>query len=240
MTHIPSQRVVQAVPPGTDGALAHYRLNGSLVNLGSAGSANLTVGAGTEQYVPGPYPGTQAALIDGATDLKTAGAVAALKLLGALTVDAMVYLFGTSDTSFFGLIQYRNTGANADFAYLLELQSGTPNQAFFSWADSPGSRQNVTSTEVLFPWGRWVHLAMTRPTAGTSGKFFIDGRKVFSATGLLAPAMADDIPNFRLADGPPALLMADVRVFNSEKSEAAIEAIARASNPQAFLGQALS
>lgn len=234
--------VTLAAAPITDGAVGHYRFDGSLANIGSAGSANLTVEAGTEQYLPGPYPSTQAVLLDGATVLKTVGAVAALELVVALTIDFMAYAFGGNDGSS-SLVTYRDTGATG-YAYLLELAAAGQglNRPNLAWTAAAAEVARVNNNEVSLPKGRWVHVAITRPTAATSAKFFVDGKPIVRATGLAAGAAWADVTPALYVGGFSSTdtfagLMADLRIFDSEKTEAAILTLAKASNPQAFLGQ---
>jgi Concanavalin A-like lectin/glucanases superfamily/Alginate lyase len=133
----------------------------------------------------------------------------------AVSTNARVFDFGTSDIAYMALIPQDGGG---------KLRFTATRSHYFG-------EQSITATSGALPTGRWAHVAVK--LMGTIGKLYLDGVQVGETTGIVVtPFQLGDTPNAWLgrsqygADPYFNGRMQDLRIYSGALSNAQIAALA--------------
>jgi hypothetical protein len=189
--------------------LGLWQLDGGLTDS-SGNGYDVALGAGTARYT-GLLPGSthKGFYFDSSTTLIRSTRTAALDLLGAITVEFLLFLHTkiTVDTE---LVTYGDSGETLNDNYLWSVRliqsatGGAPCLDSF-WEYSTGTNVSVSSTYPL-PVGELMHIAMTRTVNGPNldVRFYVNGTLTDTLTGNHVPEIgASPVQKVRI--GGPTL-----------------------------------
>ena len=220
------------VPVGTVQGL--WDFDGDLTDQ-SGNAITLTASGLTPYYGPSPVPG-ESSFIKTSTGQLQAAVDAALIIHGAITCELMFKPRDIVSASGYGFLCLPTAagGATANIPWGFLVVSGTNEWVYYhEYASGGASFHQVNSGHFLTP-GRWHHLTITKDTAGTLIRLYVNGRLAkrevvanASAGGSAAPLkLGDDGGSVRI-DGDFGWL----RVTDGEFRPEDVLASARATLP---------
>jgi hypothetical protein len=230
---LPAQIHPDTAPVGS--VISHWHLDGDF--LDAVGGIDLTA-SGTVPF-GAAITGTdaKAAQFNNNAQLNSPQSATSdpLRLTGAMTFEALVFLFEDTVNAAGNIVNFGNQGINnADNSlYGFRTLAGTNELFYFHESNGPTAR--VDNSGVYLQVGRWHHVAFTRDAAGTLVRQFVDGLMIRRAT-LASPPETGTSSHIQIGDdefdarGFPGII-SSVRVINAELRPEHILADARLTLP---------